>query len=235
MEGHYTGILASYGVSWTLDKATRDTWQNFYDPNLTIDGVNCSVTKKGLPLNRRYNVRIEAEPEYDYRKLVHLGGTDKAGSTETAGGFGEGTKILALVLLRDYGFTQVRFGSGDWELDFYLDDLPEGFYDTKEQGLFVKLRKVEKREGNFVEFVTKSKQSAQQFLKARNYFYHSENPDFQDPTMEIVNKDGARFGFKLLGSSFGFQKKDMYTMPVRDDTLRVKIPGEVLKDLISGL
>ena len=80
--------------------------------------------------------------KYDWIELVHLGGSTKTESETTAGGFGEGTKILSLVLLRDYGAKKVIFSSQDWELEFYIDKVPHGSYrNEKDRGLFVKKRR----------------------------------------------------------------------------------------------
>src|SRR3989344_1197508 len=117
----YLGILDSYGVSWPLEKAARDTLQNFFDGNnQTLDGIDINIEKYGWFDN--YTIRIKGNAKYDHRMLLHLGGTTKEDSKFTAGGIGEGAKILALVLLRDYEFSQVRLRSQDWIVDFAMDN-----------------------------------------------------------------------------------------------------------------
>ncbi|MBM3229488.1 hypothetical protein FJZ26_03590, partial [Candidatus Parvarchaeota archaeon] len=64
-ENIYTGILTTYGVRWTLEKAARDIWQNFFDYNKTLDCVQTEVkeSKEGRVL------RISNGATYDYRML----------------------------------------------------------------------------------------------------------------------------------------------------------------------
>jgi len=187
----YLGILDTYGVDWSLEKAARDTLQNFFDGNnRTLDRVVVKVAQKG----EDYVIRVSNHAEYDFRRLMHLGGTTKADDPFSAGGFGEGTKVLALALLRDYGFSQVRFGSQNWELDFVLDELPAGEYVEQRKGLFAGLNQTKKsRKGNFIEFRTKNPEHAQAFVDAQELFYSSNNPDFQKPSLDIPGVGGFKY------------------------------------------
>ena len=190
----YLGILESYGVNWDLEKAARDTLQNFFDSNKqTLDGVEVKIKTEGL---QSYVVRIQGNGSYDFRQLLHLGATTKTDNFLSAGGMGEGAKILALVLLRDYGFSRVRFGSQDWVVDFLMDKIPEDDYVERKKGLFAECSK--KREaisGNFVELQVSNKKYAQAFVEARDLFYHSNNPDFANPVLDVKGVGG----FKFLG------------------------------------
>ena len=194
----YLGILDTYGVSWSMEKAARDTLQNFFDGNnKTLDGVVVKVAQEG----EDYMIRVSNHAEYDFRRLMHLGGTTKADDQFSAGGFGEGTKVLALALLRDYGFSQVRFGSQNWELDFVLDDVPEGEYVEQRKGLFAGLNQTKKnRKGNFIEFRTKNPDHAKAFVDARELFFSSDNPDFQNPSLDIPGVGGFKYLPKAKGS-----------------------------------
>lgn len=196
-KGEYLGILETYGVKWSLEKVARDTLQNFYDVNNTLDGVTTKVTTQQIENKNVYVVRVEGNGEYDFRELVHLGGTSKDKNEQSAGGFGEGAKIAALVLLRDYNFQEVKYGSKGWELTFYLDKAPEGSYGKDARGLWAKLSKVPEREGSYTEFktTTTSPEDAKSFVKARELFFSSENADFSGPG--YVTEDG--FGVKLIG------------------------------------
>lgn len=197
-KGEYLGILETYGVKWSLEKVARDTLQNFYDVDSTLDGVTTEIIGgQGEENNPSYTVRIEGKGEYDFRELVHLGGTSKDKNEQAAGGFGEGAKIAALVLLRDHNFSEVKYGSRGWELSFYLDKAPEGSYGKDTRGLWAKLEKVPERQGIYTEFktTTSSSEDAQAFIKARELFYGSENPDFQ----EAVYVSASGTGVKLLG------------------------------------
>jgi len=68
-------------------------------------------------------VLIRAPQDYDWRELIHFGGTTKQDSETSAGGFGEGLKIAAFILLRDQGAKQVRAASRNWELDYYFSNV----------------------------------------------------------------------------------------------------------------
>lgn len=201
----YMGILDTYGVSWSLEKAARDTLQNFFDGNNhTLDGVDILVDKDGI--FGSYTIKMQNHATYDFRRLLHLGGTTKADESFSAGGIGEGAKILALVLLRDYGFSQVRFGSQDWLVDFVMDYVPDGEYVEKRKGLFACVNPAtEHIQGNLVEFKTKSKSYAEVFRDAKDLFYHPGNSDFKNPTLDIPKVGG----FKFLGD----KKTDLRYIP----------------------
>lgn len=143
----------------------------------------------------RIQIRIAGDAEYDFRKLLYLGGTGKGDSPKSAGQFGEGSKIAAFLLLRDYEVDRVRFSSRGWVLDFYLSPLPEGHYDKYVRGLHVKLQRDEEamHHGNYVEFVCNSASLAEEIGKARDLFYSSDNPHFHDPSFS--NEIG---GFSVL-------------------------------------
>src|SRR3989338_2227279 len=197
--GEYLGILDSYRVQWDLEKTARDTLQNFFDADKgTLDKTRISLIESQGTEKKLYTVRIEGDANYDFRKLLHMGGTDKADNPNTAGGFGEGSKILSLVLLRDYGFSDVQFGSTGWNIRFYLDAAPAGSYDQPARGLFARLSTENKQPGNFVEITTDSKEKAEEFIRARQLFYSSDNPDFQEPTA-ASDFDAGGAGFKFLG------------------------------------
>ncbi|HIH23690.1 TPA: hypothetical protein HA251_01515 [Candidatus Woesearchaeota archaeon] len=190
-EQQYLKILESYAVTWDLEKAARDTWQNFFDANNgTLDDVNVIVRPEP---RGRHSIIIRHPAEYDHRYLLHLGGTSKTDSTQAAGGFGEGAKILALSLLRDHKFSQVRFGSRNWILDFALRDLPRGEYVSSSRGLYADIAPAEYTPGNFIHFIAPNEKSAGVFLDAQDLFFRSDHPDFQKPTLDIKGVGGFRF------------------------------------------
>jgi hypothetical protein len=198
--GLYLGILENYDVSWNLEKAARDAWQNFFDANgQTLDGVKIEAaeTKAEKEEENSARLKITGEQDYDWRELVHIGATTKKESVTSAGGFGEGAKILALVLLRDHGAKEVKFSSRDWEINYYLDKVPEETYYKEVRGLFVKKRKRPAEKGSAFE-VTFVGEDAEKNLKvfesAQDFFYSSKNPDFQGPSFD--NKKTG--GFKIL-------------------------------------
>ncbi len=200
MQGHkdwtYLHILEDYGIQWSRFKVTRDAMQNFYDgQGQTLDGVKVDVQPQD---QGQHKVKINASANYDVDKLLALGGTGKKGEESAAGGFGEGAKMMALVLLRDYGVKTVTFRSCEWQAEFKLDH-PGKAHATKEnvRGLMVKLTPLEKPiEGNELEFTTSDESLAETFKGGEKLFYNPKNPIFQHPTYE--NESG---GFKLLEGS----------------------------------
>lgn len=185
----YLRTLETYDLSWSLEKCARDTLQNFFDSNShTLDGIEVQIKKIG----NNYTVKIESKATYDYQRLLHYGGGTKSNDIYSTGGRGEGTKVLALSLLRDYAFSQVRYSSNDWQLDFTLENVEE--YNESVRGLFANVKEIEPINGNYIEFITSSKENAEEFQKAINLFYHSNNPDFLDATLDIPKVGG----FKIL-------------------------------------
>src|SRR3989344_7068413 len=189
--GMYIGPLETYDVQWKPEKIARDIWQNFFDGNgQKLDGIFPQIEQTD---QTDFRIRIEGEQEYDFRKLLHFGGTSKHKDAKAAGGFGEGAKVAAFLLLRDCKVEKVAFGSGDWVLEYYLDKLPPEQYDKDIRGLHVRLLKRPHQKGNFVEFVAPS-EMASSVQDARGLFYYTGHPDFENPTFH--NKTG---GFRYLG------------------------------------
>jgi len=188
----YMNLIETYGIEWTLEKTAREVLQNFFDPNKTLDCVSIETFER----DGKRVIRIENEASYDRRLLLHLGGTTKTGGNDS-GIFGEGGKMAAFVLLRDYGFSSVKYASNDWELEFFFHKLPEDEYPVPVNGLFVGEKKISRIKGNYAELVTDDPAQAEVFLAARNLFYHSQNPDFENPILDIPGVGG----FNLLSSS----------------------------------
>ena len=197
-KGLYLSIKEEYGVEWDLEKASRDVWQNFFDGNGgTLDGIETSVERKKVGKEPMVEVCIKGPKGYDWRELVHLGGTTKQDSETDVGGFGEGTKILSLVLLRDFDAKSVTFSANDWELDFYLDQVPEGSYTrTDDRGLFARKRAGVQREGNelSIVFPARAERNARALLEGRELFYSKDNEDFKNPDFN----NSSVGGFKIL-------------------------------------
>src|SRR3989344_4676761 len=207
--GLYMNIKESYAVEWSLEKAARDILQNFFDGNnQTLDGVEISVVKGGDPAKPKASIRLVGKQSYDWRELVHLGGSTKTESEVTAGGFGEGAKILSLILLRDYGAKLVRFSSEDWEVDFYLEQVPQGSYRKKEdRGLFVRKRKKKSEKGNSLQLGFEDQDAIKKVRAIENsqeLFYSRQNPDFRSPSFE----DKGTGGFQILPRVEGVRSWD---------------------------
>jgi hypothetical protein len=189
----FLNILEDYGIQWSRFKVVRDALQNFYDgQGQTLEGVNIQVHNT---TGNNHKVKIQASATYDVDKILALGGTGKKGETATAGGFGEGAKMMALILLRDYGAKKVMFRSGEWQAEFKLDKPGSQFVsDARKRGLMVKLSPLNLPiNGNELEFDTNDATLASTFKDGDKLFYNAKNPIFSNPSYE--NPTG---GFKLL-------------------------------------
>lgn len=200
------GISEEYSesVKWNSDKVARDIMQNFYDGHgQTLDGVKMAFTPTG---NGKYKVRIDGKSTYTPDKAVILGASGKRGNKNSAGGYGEGLKMSVIKLLKDYGSNNVKVASDNWQSVFNLEksDLCD------ERLLSYSLDKVEKFNGNFIEFETDSMELLQSLRKTVNRFYHSNNPDFKCPDFENglmgikVLPEGEKGGVYIAGQKFEF-------------------------------
>lgn len=203
-KGHYLNLLETYGVNWDLEKVSRDSLQNFFDANnQTLDGVDIqtNVEEKmdatGNTKTKTGQVLIQAPQDYDWRELIHFGGTTKQDSETSVGGFGEGLKVAAFVLLKEQGAKQVKVGSRDWELDYYFSDIASEAYRKPVKGLHAKKRERDEQQGNYLEIIFEGDDADKKvkvFENAKALFYNSGNPDFQDASFD--NKISG--GFKVL-------------------------------------
>jgi hypothetical protein len=191
-EYHVGTIVESFGVQWSTEKAARDIWQNFFDANdYSLSGIDAQVEQDPSGL---YTITIEGDAPYDFRKLLHIGGTSKQHDPRSAGGFGEGSAIASFVLLRDHGAETVEFESVGWKLDFALRKVAKGVSTERERGLFAQLStEGARQEGNQVKITTHNKELVDAILAAKDLFAHDQNPDFQQPT--FASEAG---GFKVL-------------------------------------
>ncbi len=201
--GMYLNLLETYGVEWSMEKASRDCLQNFFDANdATLDGVKIETSLEEKATSDAVSikiakVRISAPQHYDWREMFHLGGSTKTGSETAVGGFGEGIKVAAFVLLKDHGATQVRASSGEWQVDYYFSNLPSDAYRKPVRGLYGRKRDCEAHPGNYLELVFEgpdADKKIEAFQNVRELFYSSENEDFQGASFD--NK--ASGGFKVL-------------------------------------
>ena len=185
----YLHVLETYAVQWDAEKTARDTWQNFFDANgYSVDNVKSSVSHSG----NGYAVDISGPASYDYRYLLHTGGTTKSEDVRSAGGFGEGAKIAAFVCLRDFGAKEVVYHTGDKKVTFYLDSIQDSHYPKPVRGLFVRVEDAKGNKGSSFQATFLTKEVADKFLQAKDLFYHKENQDFLNPTAN--NEVG---GFKI--------------------------------------
>ncbi|MBI5497296.1 MAG: hypothetical protein HY904_19940 [Deltaproteobacteria bacterium] len=111
-------ILDSYGVRWSRETFVRDLVQNFYDATPDFRDVRMDLDRSGR------TVAIHGPAVFDLDLLAYVGATTKREGT-TAGGFGEGFKICALVGTRDFGL-EMSAASGGAELSVTYDAVPLG-------------------------------------------------------------------------------------------------------------
>ena len=177
--------------NWSNEKIARDLMQNFYDGNgHTLEGVGLKVKQND---NGTYTIRIDGKGIYNYEHLKRLGGSDKD-NPKDAGGFGEGSRIIAGSLLAK-GTNRVRFACKDWQMDFTTAENVR----THEEGVMRTLTKNEAQlDGNYVEFDTNDKELVEKIMDSKNYFYSPNNPDFRD--LDIENEF---FGFKVTPDKNG--------------------------------
>ncbi len=227
-QGLYLMKLEGYTADnpWTLERASRDALQNFFDANnQSADNVPIDVTEGD---DGSATVTIRGHVKYPFARLLSDGASHKDDRKRAAGGKGEGTRMIALTLLRDHGVQEVEYGSGEWRVRFYLDVPPMELNETdadQEQvrGLYARLEEVgpeEAVEGSYMKIHVPDRGTAEAFVKARDLFYHSHNTDFYQPDVE-TEKGGFRLlpegqsgNFYLNGQRISFNEKEAWnTVP----------------------
>lgn len=174
-------------TNWSNSKIARDIMQNFYDGNgHTLEGVNIDITQTS---DGKYLIKISGEGHYDYERLDAIGNSSKDGDSSNAGGWGEGTRIVAGNLLSRLDTPYVKYACGDWEMKFGRSS-----DDTQTADMTQVLSKNNKRvKGNYIEFETADKELVQEILNSKDFFYQPYNKDFQN-----LDYENEFFGFKLL-------------------------------------
>lgn len=206
VKNQLTNITESYAdsVQWNNDKIARDVMQNFYDGHgQTLDGVQITFVPTA---NGKYKVRIKGDSTYTVDKAVYIGESTKRDNAKAAGNYGEGLKMSVLKLLKDGGADEVKIGSDNWNLTY---NLQKGDLSDK-RVLAYSLDKVDKFNGNYIEFETSDKDLLETFRKTINRFYHSNNthfrcPDFENDLIGIkLLKPGEKGGLYIAGQRFEF-------------------------------
>ncbi len=108
-------LVKGYPVSWSLCKVCVDLVQNFYDSIGARDfdrDFHWEVRAAGQSTLRMWT---EGRP-FSYEWLTLIGGSTKTGFRGYAGMYGEGFKICALVLSRDF-HADVMMRSAGWALE----------------------------------------------------------------------------------------------------------------------
>ena len=165
-------------VNWDNDKVARDILQNFYDGHgQTLDGVKFEFVSVAPG---KYKVRISGESTYTVDKALFMGESTKRNDARSAGNYGEGLKMAVLKLLKSGGADSVRVGSDNWKLTYELANTDL----TDKQILSYSIDKVEKLDGNFLEFETTDHDLLVKLRESINRFYHSGNEHFKAPAFE---------------------------------------------------
>lgn len=165
-------------VNWNNEKVARDILQNFFDGHgQTLDGVRFEFVPVG---NGKFRVRISGDSTYTVDKALFMGESTKRNDARSAGNYGEGLKMAVLKLLKSGGADSVRVGSDNWKLTYELADSDL----TDKQILSYSIDKVEKLDGNFLEFETSDRDLLEQIRVTINRFYHSSNEHFKTPGFE---------------------------------------------------
>lgn len=206
VKNQLTNITESYAdsVQWNNDKIARDVMQNFYDGHgQTLDGIQMTFEPAA---NGKYKVRIKGDSTYTVDKAVYIGESTKRDNAKAAGNYGEGLKMSVLKLLKDCGADEVKIGSDNWKLTY---NLQKGDLSDK-RVLAYSLDKVDKFNGNYIEFETSDKNLLETFRKTINRFYHSNNthfrcPDFENDLIGVkLLKSGDKGGLYIAGQRFEF-------------------------------
>ncbi|MBO5385525.1 hypothetical protein J6A64_04345 [bacterium] len=165
-------------LNWDNDKVARDILQNFFDGHgQTLDGVRFEFVPVG---NGKFRVRISGDSTYTVDKALFMGESTKRNDARSAGNYGEGLKMAVLKLLKSGGADSVRVGSDNWKLTYELADTDL----TDKQILSYSIDKVEKLDGNFLEFETTDRDLLVKLRDSINRFYHSGNEHFKTPGFE---------------------------------------------------
>ena len=206
VKNQLTNITESYAdsVQWNNDKIARDVMQNFYDGHgQTLDGIQMTFEPAA---NGKYKIRIKGDSTYTVDKAVYVGESTKRDNAKAAGNYGEGLKMSVLKLLKDCGADEVKIGSDNWNLTYSLQ---KGDLSDK-RVLAYSLDKVDKFNGNYIEFETSDKNLLETFRKTINRFYHSNNthfrcPDFENDLIGIkLLKPGDKGGLYIAGQRFEY-------------------------------
>ena len=193
-------------VNWDNDKVARDILQNFYDGHgQTLDGVQIEIVNVAPGKHR---VRISGDSTYTVDKALFIGESTKREDARSAGNYGEGLKMAVLKLLKSGGANSVRVGSDNWKLTYELANSEL----TDKQILSYSIDKVERLDGNFLEFETTDRDLLTKIRETINRFYHSGNEHFKTPDFENefvgVRTDlgpNDRGGLYIAGQRFEYE------------------------------
>ncbi len=163
-------LLDGYKVRWSRETVARDIVQNFFDEVEDFRQVTVEVDAG------RGTVEVRGPSGFDLEYLRYIGATTKV-TRRAAGGFGEGFKVCALVLVRDFHCV-VTAGSRRWEIQPVLRPMKLG----RELCYEVRTRPAEEAHpGSFVRIEGADARLCAVFAGAKALFRHPENPRLGRP------------------------------------------------------
>jgi hypothetical protein len=163
-------LLDGYKVKWSRETVARDIVQNFFDEVDDFREVAVEVDAA------RGAIEVRGPSRFDLEYLRYIGATTKV-TRRTAGGFGEGFKVCALVLLRDFRCA-VTAGSRRWEIKPFLRPMKLG------NELCYEVRTLpagDELAGSFVRIEQADARLCQTFASAKELFRHPDNPRLASP------------------------------------------------------
>lgn len=249
------GILETYKVRWNAMTVARDVVQNFFDEVDDFGRVVIDIDASA----KRVTVSGPSEVAFDY--LRYIGATTKAAvEKRTAGGFGEGFKICALVVSRDFG-AQMEAGSRGFKLNVQFEPSKLG------RELAYEITEVPETPGSFVTISQAPKRLLEAFGEVKDEFRHPANsrlcsPLFVDETKGVgvwyaARKGRAdifyrkqRRGIVKYGKGFGLtmaydgrldtaegdrDRRDIRTLKPVLKAIVAALPSETLKTMVQYL
>lgn len=174
-------IVDSYGVKWDEQTFVSDIIQNFYDSvlpeefdkNVKIEVKNSDVTITGPKI-------------FDRKLLEKIGGTVK--SSRSAGGFGEGFKIVALLALRDFHVSIIA-QVGRYIIIPFFKEAELGGKKCRDLCYEI-LESDEEFQGSKVEIKNCNNVLLNFFRNGKNFFYYPQNPKLGE-VIYSSSKDGV--------------------------------------------
>lgn len=164
-------ILDTYAVAWSREAFARDLLQNFFDAAPDFRDVALDIDADAGA------VEIRGPTTFDVDLLAYVGATTKT-SGKTAGGFGEGFKVCALIGARDLGLT-MRAGTGADEIEVALEPVPLG-----RELCYRMTRRDPPFPGAFVRLEGCDADTIAAFRAAPAMFRHPGNPKLKDVLVE---------------------------------------------------
>jgi hypothetical protein len=197
-----TALNESYGVAWSQKKIVRDILQNFYDgQGGSLAGVRMTVERSHR--DGPFVVTIRGDGEFPHDLLVNIGGTTKSQDSESAGHFGEGGKLIPLLLLRSGTVTRCSYSSRDWQLDFEISKNEGG-----RSKLHFDVSQVKDSPGNSLRLESSDTRFISALCGGLDLFYYPGHPDFSTPHLQnryggiSILPSGKRGNLYICGQRF---------------------------------